>query len=85
MRPALPVQAEEAKRREEEQARLEARRAAIRDRIARQHEVAARMAEERARAEEAARGAIGRFMAAKPLHLKLQVGMRCMGCGVAWI
>eukprot|EP00198_Chlamydomonas_reinhardtii_P011827 XP_001701164.1 predicted protein [Chlamydomonas reinhardtii] len=67
----LPAQADEVRRKEEEQARLEARRLAIRERIAKQHEVAAKLAEERAKAEEAAKGAIDRFLAAKPLHLKL--------------
>ncbi|GIL92773.1 hypothetical protein Vretifemale_20262, partial [Volvox reticuliferus] len=65
-------QAEENRRREEEQERLEARRAAIRDRIQKQHEVAAKMAQERAKADEAARGAIGRFLASKPLHQRLK-------------
>ncbi len=70
---ARGAQAEDARRREEEAARLEARRNAIRERIAKQHEIAARLAEERAKAEEAAKANIGKFVAAKPLYLKLQV------------
>lgn len=52
---------------------MDARRVAIRERIQKQHEVAAKMAQERAKAEEAAKGAIGRFLAAKPLHQRLKV------------
>ena len=57
-------------RREADEAKLEARRVAIRERIQRQHEIASRMAAEKAAAEEKARQEMSRFRG-KPLFEKL--------------
>lgn len=63
---------QDATRRDEEQARLDARRAAIRERIVKQHAISAKLAEERSKAEEAARANLARFRTDKPLYEKLQ-------------
>ena len=75
--PAPPMQMEGEKSKEEvarkkaeEEAKLDARRAAIRERIAKQHEIAARMAMERQAAEERAKAEAGKFRG-KPLYEKL--------------
>lgn len=62
------IEAAEASKKAAAEAKLDARRAAIRERIARQHEIAAKAAVERVAAEEKARQELQRFRAGKPLY-----------------